>query len=433
MQQFSTESSESFSSTPPHTQASTPMFSDGAAGAQYSSPSPRAKPKRRMNEDRLGPFTDYSGRRRPPFQRAVTIANPGYCAEFPSPEVKPSSGRRDSRSGTGRTSRKDSLGLSSDLYNRRKMKAMEKLRQAAKDLPKKAAKRSKGGRVTFSDPPSQDPSPIPPTKRFYIEGSGDSDRDSSPQPQARNSDSNVKVQPGSNLDTSFLRPASLPKISSSSNMLDQINPIVTPNRSDYTTITDEIDTTGLNYTSPSTSPTTPKASFFRSIDVDVDLYTKKGFSAKDVIQSELEQLRMAEDAEHEQMELMIMRRMRQISLTESESLSDIARHVIQELESDDETPEAARGADFHSDEDLPKRGATATSPEQDPAPQLTRVSSEPTIKGLGGSLEREYPFRSGAKSGSLSPPVPSAAGKFDLPQRSSTLEDTSQQANETSC
>ena len=403
------------------------------------------KPKRRMNEDRLGPFTDYSTRRRPPFQRAVTIAAPGslgqeftvvhsgynmnyHASDFNSP--KPT-GRRDNKPGLGK--RKESIGLASDLYNRRKMKANGKVKDT--ETPKKPGKRSKGGRVTFSDPPSKEPSPIPPMKGFADSGIDYSKLESTPLQYA---DESIAVHPGKrkssppiNIPPGFLRipmlPSSLPNIPSSGAVLNQINPIVTPNRSDYTTITDEIDTTGLNYSSPSTSPTTPKGSFFRSLDVDVDLYTKKGFPEKDVILSELEQLRMAEDAEHEQMELMIMKRMRQISLTESESLSDIARHVIQELESDEDQLES-HIPEFHSDEDLPARSRD----DQDDGlqvPRINRGSSEPNITRLGGSLEREIYSKSG-KSGSVSPPP---AGNFNFPQRSSTLGDTSQKTSETSC
>ncbi len=291
--QFSTESSESFSPTPPHTKTSVAaMFSEAAA---YTTSSPR-KPRRRMNEDRLGPFTDYSGRRRPPFQRSITIAAPGAIGPETSvvhsgvnfnigasdfSGVKPS-GRRDSRTGAaGRTGKRDSLGLASDLYNRRKIKALEKHQQrqaaaAERDASAKSSKRSKAGRVTFSDPPSKEPSPIPPMK---MPGGGAGDFPAARGLSPQRGDDEVKVLPfSSQLDGSLLRvampPTSLPNIPSTS-VLNQINPIVTPNRSDYTTITDEIDTTGLNYSSPSSSPTTPKGSFFRGLDVDVDLYTKK--------------------------------------------------------------------------------------------------------------------------------------------------------------
>ena len=445
LKQFSTESSESFSPTPPHTETSMGAMFGETVG--YTS-SPR-KPKRRMNEDRLGPFTDYSSRRRPPFQRAITIAAPGSAGhEFSiirsgnninqlasdfSSQIP--SGRRDSKTSLGsRGKRKESIGLASDLYNRRKMKALNKFKEA--DTPLKT-KRSKGGRVTFSDPPSKEPSPIPPVKTV----STDRDYSKLESTPVRNTDEPVAVRSGKKQisppmsipqPAGFLRvalpPTSLPNIPSSSAVLNQINPIVTPNRSDYTTITDEIDTTGLNYSSPSTSPTTPKGSFFRGLDVDVDLYTKKGFPEKDVIQSELEQLRMAEDAEHEQMELMIMKRMRQISLTESESLSDIARHVIQELESDEDQL-GSHAPEFHSDEDLPVGIRSGTVNESDGLPHITRGNSEPNINRLGGSLEREIYTNSGA-SGSVSPPP---TGKFNFPQRSSTLEDTSQKANETAC
>ena len=301
----------------------------------------------------------------------------------------------------------------------------------------------KADEFTFSDPPSKEPSPIPPLNTLLADGGIDHAKLETTS--VKNADEPAMVHPGRTQsipsppvniprNTNFLRvvvpPTSLPNIPSSGAVLNQINPIVTPNRSDYTTITDEIDTSGLNYSSPSTSPTTPKGSFFRSLDADVDLYTKKGFPEKDVIQSELEQLRMAEDAEHEQMELMIMKRMRQISLTESESLSDIARHVIQELESDEDQL-GSHGPEFHSNEDLPKRTRTETESDDDGLPQISRVNSEPNINHFGGSLEREIFFKA-EKTGSISPPSASV-GKFNFPQRSATFEDNSQRANETSC
>ena len=123
-----------------------------------------------------GPLLIYSGRRRPPFKRAITIAAPGssghefsvvcsgnninHLASDFSSQIP--SGRRDSKTGLGgRGKRKESIGLASDLYNRRKMKALAKLKEA--ELPMKT-RRNKGGRVTFSDPPSKEPSPIPPAK-----------------------------------------------------------------------------------------------------------------------------------------------------------------------------------------------------------------------------------------------------------------------------
>lgn len=53
-----------------------------------------------------------------------------------------------------------------------------------------------------------------------------------------------------------------------------ITPIVTPLRAEYTSITDDIDTSGLTTGSPCGSPTTPRPIYF-GVDVNVDLYTKK--------------------------------------------------------------------------------------------------------------------------------------------------------------
>lgn len=112
--------------------------------------------------------------------------------------------------------------------------------------------------------------------------------------------------------------------------------IITPVRSEYTSITDDIDTSCVNHISPHGSPVTPHNSRFFDYNLSGDKSNKThhpyGSPRKDIIRNEAEQLKNAEDSEHAQMEVMIMKRMRQISLTETDSLGDIAKHVMNEME-----------------------------------------------------------------------------------------------------
>ena len=110
-----------------------------------------------------------------------------------------------------------------------------------------------------------------------------------------------------------------------------MTPILTPLRADYTSITDEIDTSCIIGDSPRSSPVPSSAHHF-FYDDEVDEFTRTGSPEKEAIRTELEQLKLAEETEHRQLEGIIRNRMRQISLTESDSLSDIAKHVMQEME-----------------------------------------------------------------------------------------------------
>jgi hypothetical protein len=89
-------------------------------------------------------------------------------------------------------------------------------------------------------------------------------------------------------------------------------------------------------------------------------------------------LKNAEESEHEQLENIIRKRMRQISLTESDSLGDIARHIIQELDMSDVEVEAGPG--YHSDEGdhMVEEGN-----EQEEA-AINKVKSEPLLVSMAG-------------------------------------------------
>ena len=113
-----------------------------------------------------------------------------------------------------------------------------------------------------------------------------------------------------------------------------VTSIITPSRSEYTAITDDIDTSCLNFCSPQHSPTTPHHPFLGT-DHDLELYTKKELPRREVLKTKSEELKKAEESEQAHMEVVIRKRMRQISLTENDSMVDIARHVIQEIELSD--------------------------------------------------------------------------------------------------
>ncbi|XP_074651257.1 transient receptor potential cation channel subfamily M member 3-like [Tubulanus polymorphus] len=125
-----------------------------------------------------------------------------------------------------------------------------------------------------------------------------------------------------------------------------IPPILTALRSEYTSITDEIDTSCILPDSPSGSPTTPRASrvFFASSleGVNEPPVRAPKLSKRDkrkpapprqqALKNEAVMLKHAEESEKQQMERVIRHRLRQISMSESDSMSDLAKIVINELE-----------------------------------------------------------------------------------------------------
>ena len=117
-------------------------------------------------------------------------------------------------------------------------------------------------------------------------------------------------------------------------MLPPITPVITPLHSEYTSITDGIDTSCMNLASPCGSPCTPRRHPLSSAAEAGD----NGGSVRDSesddddddddVQREVEQLKDAEECERAQMESIVRSRMRQISMTETESVIDIVLHVM---------------------------------------------------------------------------------------------------------
>ncbi len=395
-----------------------------------------------MNEDRLKPFTDYSKNRRPPFMRAVTVATPGRLSQeytiIHSNAVNINNEASDfsNVSHPGQKRKKSppvtdsSPHLGSELYHRRRSKALSRLKaqglfpkgKAGEILKDRRSRRARGikspARVTFSDPPSKEASPdarrtmsadavemfpsysgnigktgvhsIPVDNLGqYTMASHNVDTHSttklgistSSPPVNIPGNTNRLVEPPRSLGVSCAPMNKSGKSPSGSPTTAPITPIVTPNHCEYTTITDEIDCSGINYGSPSGSPTTPRQFYF-GVDVDVDLYTKKSNqSMRNMGGCEAQQLKLAEDSEHEAMEMMIRKRMRQISLTESDSVSDIARHVMQEMENAERVPLEPMEPEYHSDDDIHWRDDDLI------LPALTKTNSEPSLNQLVGSFD----------------------------------------------
>ena len=442
----------------------------------YTSPGPGSKRRKKiMNEERLRPFTDYSKthRVRPPFNRAITVATPGRlgreltivqagfnvnhdASNFTQSPKQPVAEQRSP------PARPSSPHLGSDLYHRRRNKALSRLRSQGlfkalkqENLSEGRARRGRGSkspaRVTFSDPPSKEASPdqrrsmsadaveMFPTfsgnvgkqgfcttqnLAHYTMAAHPVDMQYSTKTTPSPSSPPVDIPSGST-SRSINPPSSLGVNRAAESRADSshspavtpssvpIQPIVTPNHTEYTSITDEIDTTGVNFGSPCGSPTTPRQFYF-GVEVDVDLYTKKPRkNHRTLSATEAQQLKLAEDSEHEAMEMMIRKRMRQISLTESDGLSDIARHVMQEMELQEQVQkEEADKPGYHSDEEVTgHRGQL--SPED--IATLTKVSSEPNLTQLSGSFEKELtalsPVSTKVETHSPLPPSESATSK----------------------
>ena len=203
-----------------------------------------------------------------------------------------------------------------------------------------------------------------------------------------------------------------------------VTPIVTPSRTDYTSITDDIDTSGVKYGGSPGSPITPRHIYF-GLDVNVDLYTQKENSNSNHLgtrgrPSRADHLKHAEEAEHEQMELTIRKRIRQISLTESDSLYNIARQAIDTLETSDDNSADDNYNGYFSDE----QEWLSHSCVESELHLLNKVNSEPTLDKLGHTMDTYMSTElRNLKSQSVSPPnkVPTDGG-FNWPTTEETEE-----------
>ncbi|KAH9513269.1 hypothetical protein Btru_034514 [Bulinus truncatus] len=100
----------------------------------------------------------------------------------------------------------------------------------------------------------------------------------------------------------------------------------TPLIGEYTSITDNIDTSCLMDCSPPCSPASNSTIFADGYhEMDAKLKERSAASSKQL------ELKQAEEMEHQKMESIIRHRLRQISQDESGSISDIAKVVVAEL------------------------------------------------------------------------------------------------------
>lgn len=124
-------------------------------------------------------------------------------------------------------------------------------------------------------------------------------------------------------------------------------PILTSRSAEYTTITDEIDTSCMMTRSPPRSPTS-------AVPFSGEMAWEEGKSENPASRFEKAALKQAEEMEHRKMEKVIRKRLRQISMDEGDSISDIARLVITEMETED------AHSDHEDDEDM--QGSTENIP-----------------------------------------------------------------------
>lgn len=169
-----------------------------------------------------------------------------------------------------------------------------------------------------------------------------------------NSDMQMRISPGSS------RPPSSPRISITSAVygqsknaflaptsVSQMTPILTSISSEYTTITDEIDTSCVVDKSPPGSPSS-SGTFFGEGTSDVEKKRKQS----DVVTVENVRLKNAEELQHRKMERLIQHRLRQISLDESDCISDIAKLVVSDMNQQEENHSGQEEEEEENSEDM---------------------------------------------------------------------------------
>lgn len=151
-----------------------------------------------------------------------------------------------------------------------------------------------------------------------------------PAPEIQTNDDRPIAQPPTSPEKLFVHNSSIFTYPmSSSYSTSSVLPILTSlNTAEYTTITDEIDTSCMIDRSPPGSPTSG-GQFFPDGFFDPD--KKQKSYNKEAMDKEYKKLKHAEETEHRKMEKVIRHRLRQISLDETDSISDIAKLVVTEL------------------------------------------------------------------------------------------------------
>lgn len=124
-----------------------------------------------------------------------------------------------------------------------------------------------------------------------------------------------------------------------------LSSILTPLQGEYTSITDDIDTSCMQDRSPQRSPTTAGVFFSESFP--------DGEKPKEAVATsvELESLKMAEEVERRRIDKLIRPRLRQISLDENDTkMSEIAKRVVDELGKDEDSPAVEEDDEADSEE-----------------------------------------------------------------------------------
>lgn len=155
-------------------------------------------------------------------------------------------------------------------------------------------------------------------------------------------------------------------------VVTQMTPILTPLRAEYSSITDDIDTSCMIDHSPHGSPTS-MGTFFPDNFSDYESKT----TDLEAVRTEELYLKKVEEQEHRRMATVIRHRLRQISLDETDSISDIARHVVKEME-------LKEVGDQQEDEDYPD-GDSSNSQDSDSERIQIRIS-QPTPDNPGNAI-----------------------------------------------
>jgi hypothetical protein len=331
-----------------------------AGGPQSRTMLSRAK---RQREARLRPFTDYSRRQRPRFNRAISLdAAPSdyYYAPHPSSfqhqESKLYQRRRANTETQSSTESLDSVGGGGRKRGHRKRNQRQvDLKVSFGDIGKSSIRtQNVQSAALFTT--------AKPTSTVHTVTSDPHLITASSPPF----DSFDEVSPPCIPDDLPLPP------------LPVMTPIVTPTRSEYSSITDNIDTSCVNYGSPSGSPQTPRHNFvpLESRDAEPSGASRPHtapMERKNSSKAADDRLKSAEESEHDQMEQIIRKRIRQISLTESDSLGDMAKHVMNDIDLKEEEDDEKLSTAYFSGDEATSSAVDATSSG------LKSVKSEPNF------------------------------------------------------
>ena len=354
--------------------------------------------RKKVSEERLRPFTDYKKQQRPLFSRAFSVGAPGSLGrEVSFLEDYGTSVTFSDRSGLKKRPPRVIPYLGSELYQRRYRRTRHSSTSEEEETDAKTPRKHRPSDLkvkfkvktpqtapvlqsrleTIADVTSRSAEVYPTSPAQYTQASGLQLGEAMTENEQTNGAAAVPL--GANIKSS-LAPSALPQ-----NIMP-ITPIVTPTRMEYTSITDDIDTTCVTYRSPPGSPTTPRSLYF-GVDVNLDLYTQKMRSStkgkrKQSSEESVQQLlNTAEESVRAQMENIIRKRIRQISLTENDELGELAKHVAQDMESSD-TEGHSQPSYYSDDEEL----FTHQADEKPSGMKL--VKSEPALKTLLTGLSR---------------------------------------------